>query len=59
MQMQTERGLIKVVCEFPTDEEAREAGFIYSFTSHQLEAEVYGKCLDDRGFRHEFALVRW
>lgn len=58
MQMHTERGLIKVVCEFPTDEEAKEAGFYYSFTSKELDAEVYSKTLDDRGLYHEFALVR-
>lgn len=58
MQMHTERGIISVVCEFPTDNEAREEGFTYSFTSKELDADVYGKTLDDRGLRHEFALVR-
>lgn len=32
MQMHTERGIISVVCEFPTDNEAREGGvhlFLY------------------------------
>lgn len=59
MFMQTERGSIYVACEFPTDGEAIDMGYTYSFTSSQLRSDVYGKCLDDRGLRHEFAIVRW
>lgn len=57
MQVQTERGIIFVKTEYDNVEKAKEEGYSYSFTSHQLNKDVYGKCLDDKGYRHEFALV--
>ena len=57
-QIKTERGLICVVNEFPTSEEAEANGYSYSFTSKEIGCDIYGKCLDDRGLRHEFALIR-
>lgn len=58
MQINTERGIIYVVCEYPTEGEAREDGYTYAFTSSRIDADVYSKVLDDRGYRHEFAIVR-
>lgn len=57
MQLNTERGLISVDAEFKSTEEAVNEGYCYSFTSQELNCDVYSKCLDDRGYRHTFALV--
>ncbi len=57
-QIQTERGLIFVENEFKSIEEAVAAGYNYSFTSEEIGCDVYGKCLDDRGLRHEFVLIK-
>ncbi len=56
-QVQTERGLVYISKVFDTKEEAVANGYSYSFTSSELNADLYGKCLDDRGLRHEFACV--
>ena len=58
MQKQTERGIISVSAEYKSGMEAEKNGFTYTFTSRDLGCDVYSKCLDDRGFRHSFALVR-
>lgn len=57
-QVRTERGFICVVAEFSSPEEAEANGYSYSFTSKEIGCDVYGKCLDDRGLRHEFVLIR-
>lgn len=57
-QTSTERGLIYVVGETDDSTEARKEGYSYSFTSRTLDCDVYGKCLDKEGHRHEFVLVR-
>ncbi len=57
-QVSTERGLIYVVREVENSDEARREGYSYSFTSRRLDCDVYGKCLDKEGHRHEFVLVK-
>ena len=57
MQVSTERGLIWVAAEYKSAKEAKENGYTYSFHSRELGKDVYGKCLDDRGLQHEFALI--
>lgn len=65
MQVRTERGIISVTETNMSKEEAVAKGYRYSFTAYHCElpdriikADVYGKCLDNRGLRHEFVLVR-
>lgn len=69
MQVRTERGIINVLgtkeALFLDRKTAVEHGYGYSFTANHVElpdkiikADVYGKCLDDRGLRHEFVLVK-
>ncbi len=58
MQIKTERGLIYVEAEYQSAERAQMDGYYYAFTSEELGCDVYSKCLDDRGLRHSFALIR-
>ncbi len=57
-QVQTERGLIYVVGNYNNTEDAKKDGYYYYFTSRDLHCDVYGKCLDDKGYRHEFVLIK-
>lgn len=64
-QIRTERGIISVTETNISKEEAIAKGYSYSFTAYHCElqdriikADVYGKCLDNRGLSHEFVLVR-
>lgn len=56
-QVQTERGLIFVEAEYQSAEMAKMDGYDFSFHSEKLGCDVYGKCLDDRGLKHTFALI--
>ena len=64
IQVRTERGIIGVHdLQCPRDK-AIAYGYSYSFTAYHCEyegkvfmADVYSKCLDNRGLRHEFILV--
>ncbi len=65
MQVRTERGIISVTETNISKEEAVAKGDSYSFTAYHCElpdrivkADVFGKCLDNRGLSHEFVLVR-
>ena len=57
-QMQTERGLIYVEATYSDKAQAKTDGFDYAFTSSALGCDVYSKCLDDRGLRHSFILIK-
>lgn len=55
MQYQTVRGLVNVDRLFISVIDALEEGYRYAFTSNGTD--LYSKCLDDRGYKHSFALV--
>ena len=57
-QVQTERGIVCVEAQFDTVEEAKAAGYCYSFTSTMLNCDLYSKTLDERGLYHVFATVK-
>ena len=57
-QIYTERGLIHISREYDYKEEAVEDGYMYMFTSHKQDADIYGISLDDKGLRHECVLVK-
>lgn len=56
-QLQTERGLIYVKKEFPSEKAARDEGYSYMFTSSMLDAHIYGKSLDSNGYHHETVII--
>lgn len=57
-QIETERGLVYVVREYLTADEAKNNGYTYAFSSYKLNCDLYSKCLDDRGLYHEFVTVK-
>lgn len=58
MQMKTERGLIWVSAAYDSVDEAKENGYGYAFYSTELNCDVYSKCLDERGYKHSFAIIK-
>ena len=57
IQVSTERGLVCVVKNYATKEEAIQNGYSYAFTSSALKCDLYSKCLDERGLYHEFVTI--
>lgn len=67
MQIKTERGIINVEGRYMSVERAQMDGYSYAFTAHNVflpdvdrvvdKANLYSKCLDDRGFEHTFVIV--
>lgn len=56
-QVETERGLIFVEAAYQSAERAEMDGYSFAFHSSKLGADLYSKCLDDRGLRHTFAVI--
>ena len=58
MQVKTERGLIWLEDEYNSVDEAKENGYDYAFYSTELRCDVCSKCLDEKGYKHSFAIIK-
>ena len=56
-QVNTERGLLFIEASFTTVELCLQEGYSYAFHSKELGCDLYSKCLDDKGYRHSFAVI--
>ena len=56
-QTQTERGLLVIEAAYQSAERAQMDGYSFAFHSSMLGKDLYSKCLDDRGFKHTFAVI--
>lgn len=56
-QVQTERGLLHVSAICKTAEMARTLGYDLAWHSSKLKGQLYSKCLDNEGYRHDFVFV--
>lgn len=54
---QTERGIINIEAAYRSAEIAEMNGYRFAFHSEKLKADLFSKCLDDRGLRHTFAVI--